>query len=135
METPNFSGVWELNLEKSHLKRLIPQRIAVRIEHSANSIRQQRASLTFSPIGNATSVRSRGNSGETRARWEGSALIVKSALAVSGRELHFRDYWSLLWDGGVLTMAHLDDELAGQISVLERAPSQSFERLLDETNL
>ena len=33
---------------------------------------EQRASLTFSTIGNATSVRSRGNSGETRARWEGS---------------------------------------------------------------
>jgi hypothetical protein len=143
--TPNFSGVWELNLEKSHFKGPVPHRITVRIDHSANTIRQvvlvvsasgqeQRESFTFSTTGNAAPVRFRDTAGETTARWQGSTLIVESTLTVSGRELHFRDHWSLSRDGAVLTMAHPDDELAGQVSVLERASSKSFERLIDETN-
>jgi hypothetical protein len=129
---PNFSGVWELNLEKSHLKGQTPQRITVRIEHDANTIHQvvlvvsasgqeQRDSFSFSTTGEAAPVSFRGNAGETSAHWQRSTLIVESTLTVSGRELHFRDHWSLSPDGGVLTMAHPDDELAGQVSVLERA--------------
>jgi hypothetical protein len=134
LELPNFSGVWELNLVKSHLKGSIPQRITVRNEHHENAIRQvvrvvsapgqeQTDSFTFSTTGEATAVSFRGNAGETSARWQGSTLIVESTLTVGGRELHFRDYWSLSRDGAVLTMAHPDDELAGQVSVLERASS------------
>jgi hypothetical protein len=32
----------------------------------------------------------------------------------------FRDYWSLSDDGATLTMAHRDDDLAGQTTVLKR---------------
>jgi hypothetical protein len=84
---------------------------------------EQTDSFTFSTTGEATAVSFRGNAGETSARWQGSTLIVESTLTVGGRELHFRDYWSLSRDGAVLTMAHPDDELAGQVSVLERASS------------
>jgi hypothetical protein len=38
--TPNFSGVWKLDLEKSQLRSSIPQRITVRIEHDASTVRQ-----------------------------------------------------------------------------------------------
>jgi len=33
------------------------------------------------------------------------------------RELHFKNHWSLSDDGQTLTMAHRDDDLAGQIAV------------------
>lgn len=136
METPNFSGVWELDLEKSQLRTAVPQRITVRIEHDANTIRQvvlvvsasgqeQTDSFTFSTTGNASPVNFGGNAGETSARWQGSTLIVESTLAVGDRELHFRDYWSLSEGGAVLTMAHPDDELSGQVSVLRRVSKRN----------
>jgi hypothetical protein len=78
-------------------------------------------SARFSTTGEPAPVSFRGNAGETSAHWQRSTLIVESTLTASGRELHFRDHWSLSPDGGVLTMAHPDDELAGQVSVLERA--------------
>lgn len=145
MAPPNFSGVWELNLEKSHLKGPTPQRISVRIEHETDTIQQrvlvvspsgeeQKTSVTFSTTGIAMPVTFGSNRGETSAHWQESTLIVESRLSVGGRELHFRDFWSLSPDGAVLTMAHPDDDLAGQVSVLERAPSRSFERVTNETN-
>jgi hypothetical protein len=38
---PNFSSVCELNLEKSHLKGPTPRRIAVSIEHEADTMQQR----------------------------------------------------------------------------------------------
>jgi hypothetical protein len=145
MAPPNFSGVWELNLEKSHLKGPTPRRIAVSIEHGADTIQQrvlvvsqsgeeQKISATFSTTGIAMPVTFGSDRGETSAHWQESTLIVESRLSVGGRALHFRDFWSLSPDCGVLTMAHPDDDLAGQVSVLERVSSRSFERLRNETS-
>jgi hypothetical protein len=43
-------------------------------------------------------------------------------MSLGGRELHFRDCWSLSPNGQILTMEHRDDDLAGQIAVLQRMP-------------
>ena len=138
MALPNFSGVWELSLDKSQLRQPV-RRIAVRIEHEANTVHQvvmvvsasgqeQTNSFTFSTTGGATPISFGGNAGETSARWDGSTLIVESTLTVGERVLHFRDHWSLSPDGTVLTMAHPDDDLAGQVSVLERADALAHGR-------
>jgi hypothetical protein len=37
-----------------------------------------------------------------------------------GRKYHFRDFWSLSDDGKVLKMVHRDDDLSGQITVLNK---------------
>jgi len=42
-------------------------------------------------------------------------------MQTSSREVYFQDHWSLSHDGRTLTMAHRDDDLAGQISVLEKS--------------
>jgi len=137
MTPPNFSGVWELNLAKSQLKGPSPRRIAVTIEHGGTIIRQlvqvtsasgveQQNEFVFQTTGVATPIAFGGNAGQASARWRGSTLIVETTLTAAGRELNFRDHWSLSPDGGALTMAHLDDDLAGQVSVLERAAPQSF---------
>ena len=136
MTPPNFSGVWELNLEKSQLKGPAPRRIAVTIEHDGTLIRQQvqvtaasgavqQNEFVFQTTGVASPVAFGGNAGQTSARWHGSTLIVETKLTAAGRELNFRDHWSLSPDAGVLTMAHPDDDLAGQVSVLERAAPES----------
>ena len=56
----------------------------------------------------------------SRSRWVGTELLIESWMNFGGREGHFRDYWSLSPDGGTLRMEHRDDDLAGQITVLER---------------
>ena len=53
--------------------------------------------------------------------WTGRELLIESRVTQRGRELHFRDFWSLSADGETLTMIHRDDDVAGQITVLERA--------------
>ena len=67
---------------------------------------------TTNPIGGATA--------RTRARWEGTELVIESWMKTPAREAYFKDHWSLSEDGRTLTMAHRDDDLAGQISVLEK---------------
>jgi len=56
----------------------------------------------------------------SRSNWVGTELLIESWMKVGGREGHFRDFWSLSGDGQTLTMEHRDDDLAGQITLLER---------------
>jgi hypothetical protein len=42
-------------------------------------------------------------------------------MKTPARDAYFKDHWSLSDDGRTLTMAHRDDDLAGQTSVLERS--------------
>jgi hypothetical protein len=58
----------------------------------------------------------------THARWDGTELVIESWLETPDRRLHLKDHWSLSADGQTLTMAHRDDDLAGQIVVNEKAP-------------
>jgi len=69
---------------------------------------------TANSIGNITA--------RTCARWEGDELVIESWFETAGRRLHFKDHWSLSGDGRTLTMAHRDDDLAGQIVVHDEAP-------------
>jgi hypothetical protein len=94
----------------------------------STSGQEQTNSFTFFTTGAATPVSFSGNAGETSARWDGTTLIVESRLTISDRVLHFRDHWSLSPDGTVLTMAHPDDDLAGQVSVLERTDALAHRR-------
>jgi hypothetical protein len=57
----------------------------------------------------------------SRSRWEGAELVIESWMNLGGRESYFRDHWSLSPDGLVLTMEHRNDDLSGQMTVLERA--------------
>jgi hypothetical protein len=58
----------------------------------------------------------------THARWDGTELVIESWLETPDRRLHLKDHWSLSADGETLTIAHRDDDLAGQIVVNEKAP-------------
>jgi len=138
-EAPSFTGIWQVNLEKSTLRGRPVKRLLVKIEHKEPKIVQEiivsyangdEESMTFrfettgkeskNAMGSATAL--------TKAHWEGSELVIESTLKAGERELHFRDHWSLSSDAQTLTMAHRDDDLAGQISVLEKAPPSAAEK-------
>lgn len=132
-ERPNFIGVWRGNLEKSTLRGRPVKELLVKIEHEEPRIVQEilvtyangdkeSMTFTFETTGEESSNPVRGLTGRTRAHWEGTELVIESALKTSERELRFRDHWSLSNDAQTLTMEHRDGDLAGQISVLEKAP-------------
>jgi hypothetical protein len=127
--------VWALNISRSTLRIEIPKKILVKIEHREPNITQnvlvtsaddqvQQMAFTFNTTGAETTNRVGGAIGRTKAHWRGSVLVIESLLKVADRELHFRDHWTLSDDKKILTMAHPDDDLAGQISILESVSSQ-----------
>jgi hypothetical protein len=119
-----------MNFERSILRGSVPKRILVKIEHREPRLIQQihltsaggteqRMTLMYE-TGAETTNSVGGGTARTHARWEGRELVIESRMKTASREFHFRDHWSLSEDGGTLTMAHRDDDLAGQISVLEK---------------
>lgn len=89
---------------------------------------EESMTFAFETTGEESSNPVRGLAGRTKAHWEGTELVIESALKAGERELRFRDYWSLSNDAQTLTMEHRDDDLAGQISVLEKAPPSAAVR-------
>jgi hypothetical protein len=128
---PDFSGVWELNFLKSTLLGPVPERILMIIEHkeprlvqqilvTANGSEQQ---LTFTlEIGAEATNPMGGGIARNHAWWQGKELVIESRMTAASRIAYFKDHWSLSEDGQTLTMEHRDDDLAGQIAVLEKRP-------------
>ena len=133
MTQPNFSGLWQLNLEKSRIPGLAVRAIGMKIEHAEPDFVQAVKALHES--GEVSLGRLAGNTSGTlfinkvrnldmvsTATWVGEELVIDSHVDTGGsRPMHFRDYWSLSDDGNKLRMEHRDDDIAGQLSVLERA--------------
>lgn len=128
---PDFTGVWEMNFKRSILRGPAPKRILMKIEHreprliqhilyaKADGMEQQ---MTFAYETDADTTNSVGEAtARTRARWEGMDLVIESMMKTPDREVYLKDHWMLSDDGQLLTMAHRDDDLAGQISVLEKS--------------
>jgi hypothetical protein len=129
---PDFSGTWEVNLARSVLRGPAPKRMLVEIEHREPHLIQQvvvtsadgseqRLTCIFA-IGAETENSVGGATLRTRAWWQQRELVLDSRMTTPAREFHFKDHWSLSEDGKTLTMAHRDDELEGQVSVLEKLP-------------
>lgn len=137
---PDFSGLWRLNLEKSTFPRgPAPKEILVKIEHREPTLIQtmlvvaadgseQQLTFTYDTTGGETRNATGAGEGQSRAHWGGSELMIESVLRTPNRTFLFKDHWSLSADGQTLRMAHLDDDLAGQIAVLEKASSEDAAR-------
>jgi hypothetical protein len=128
---PNFTGIWKINCKKSTIRGSVTKQILMKIEHQEPALIQQilftdasgtehRQTFKFqigaeasNSIGEAT-LRS-------CARWQGMDLVIQSRMTTPDREYYFKDHWSLSDDGQTLTMAHRDDDLAGQVSILEKS--------------
>ena len=128
---PDFTGVWQANIQKSVFRGPAPKRLLNRIEHcepefiqemivTQASGEEQRLAVCYLTNGEETANAIGGATATTRARWEGAELVIESSVEAAGHTLHFKDHWSLSEDGQTLTMAHRDDALAGQIVVHEK---------------
>jgi hypothetical protein len=139
-----------MNCEKSVLRGALPKQVLMRIEHREPAIVQQILFTGASDVeqlqtfawqaGVEVSTSIGGVPARTRARWEGMELVIESWMKAPDRELYFKDHWSVSHDGETLTMAHRDDDLAGQISVLEKGSQADIKRFdeyqrLDQLNI
>jgi aspartate racemase len=128
---PDLAGVWRANLAKSTLRIPIPRELLVDIDHREPVIVQrmtvvavdgaeQQLTFTYRTDGQQSSNVTPNGEAQTRARWVGSVLVIETTLRTPTRTFSFKDYWTLSADRQTLTMAHPDDDLAGQVAVLER---------------
>jgi len=128
----NFSGSWRTNLAKSKILFSPPRELVVQIDHAGDHLREEiivlkedgskeRAVFTCSTDGGEGQRTLNGRAIRGRSYWIGNELVIESWIELGNRELHFRDCWSLAENGQMLVMAHRDDALAGQVTVLERA--------------
>jgi hypothetical protein len=124
---PDFSGLWETDLARSTLRGEAPSRILVKIDHTDPKLVQKihvtrkdgtESSVVFHV--DTSGLETTNGQARTQARWVDSELSIESWMQTEDRVFHFKDYWSLSADGNILTMAHRDDDLAGQTSVLQR---------------
>jgi hypothetical protein len=128
----NFTGGWTANLRKSKLLGPPPKAILVKIEQSALELQEEilvtkldgsEDRVVFKCFINGEQDKSLLNGRPVRgcARWEGNQLVIESWMQVGTREMHFCDCWSLSPDKQTLIMEHRNDDLAGQITILDRA--------------
>src|SRR6266702_3365213 len=124
--TPNFSGIWKANLERSKLLGPMPKALLATIKHSEPELSVEM--LITKPDDSEERLLFKGlTSGEemvnsvhgvevrSRSRWIGTELLIESWMKLGERQGNFCDYWSLSSDGRTLTMEHRGDDLAGQI--------------------
>jgi hypothetical protein len=128
----NFTGIWNANFPKSRFLGPPPAAITVKIEHSDPELQEEmlvakvdgteeRAIFKCWTNGEQGKNLLNGSAVRGNARWEGEELFIESRMQFGTREMHFCDCWSLSPDGQTLSMEHRRDDLAGQLTVLDRA--------------
>jgi hypothetical protein len=127
----DFTGMWKADLTKTKLIGGHPKEIVAKIDHAEPMIS---VDMLFTPSDGAPhriEFKGRTNGEQVQnvvlgTTWHstiqqiGSELLIESHVNQNGRHFHFRDFWSLSDDGKVLTMTHRDDDLAGQVTILNR---------------
>ena len=81
---------------------------------------QQQSVFECRTNGSSDAIQLNGNPVRGTAHWHAQELIIETWVQRGTRDMHFRDYWSLAAGGQTLLMDHRDDDLAGQLTVLDR---------------
>ena len=127
----NFTGVWNADLGKSRFLGASPKAILLKIEQSDSELEQEIAVTKLDGSEDRAVFRCWLNGDQDRnslngipvrggARWEREELVIESWIRFGVREMHFCDCWSLSSDQRTLIMEHRNDDLAGQVMVLDR---------------
>lgn len=113
-QAPDLSGTWVADLARSRLPGPAPREMLVTIVHREPDVHVEMTITGAGPQRHHVVFAARTNGDETnnvvlgaprrsRAQWIGSELLIESSVQQSGREMHFRDLWSLSSDGRTLT--------------------------------
>ncbi len=141
-QTPNLSGVWKANLEKSKLSGPPPTNYLVIIDQQGSKLTEtvgnfgrmgeQRSSFTYNTTDEKPSTNSfRGLPMRTKASWEGGTLVLESKVA-GARPASIGEKYALSADGSTLTVTTVttvDGKDNEQTLVLEKQPDSAGELL------
>lgn len=113
-DKPDLSGTWTIELDKSDFGMMPPpSKMERKVAHKDPQItintlqvtpRGERNSETkYTTDGKENEVQLMGRPAKVTAKWDGSALVVTTKLAVEGAEVVQVERWSLSSDGKTLT--------------------------------
>lgn len=105
---PDFSGAWVLDREKSP-GPMLPEAMSYTIQQRADTVRIKRYSKTMQgeitselvygldgkPWKNTTTQGGMAVAVSSILTWEGSTLVITSALLANGQEIHQVEKWTL----------------------------------------
>jgi hypothetical protein len=125
---PNFSGEWKANLAKSDFGTMpAPIRASSKIEHQDPHLKligtevREEGERTFEMNISTDGAQTTNQIGPltltTKAKWEGSTLLVDSKATTDDGELVIKDRWSLSEDGKTLTVVRGISGPRGEMTV------------------
>jgi hypothetical protein len=127
----NFTGAWSADLLKSRLLAPPPKSLSVQIIQSDTELQEEMVVTKLDGGEERVIFKCRidraqhngslnGRPIRCAVRWEGSELVIESWVQLGAREMYLCDVWSLADDGQTLVMQHRNDDLAGQVTFLDR---------------
>jgi hypothetical protein len=140
-QTPNLSGVWKANLEKSKMNGPAPSNYLMIIDQQGSKLTEkvgiygargeQRSSFTFNTDGTPSRNSFRGLPMRTNASWDSGTLVLDSKVAGT-RPASITEKYTLSGDGNTLTVSTVtaaNGNNMEQTVVLEKQPDSAGEAL------
>lgn len=114
-DTPNFSGTWKMNMNKSDMGQMpLPDKYEMTITHQEPEIKavtvtvgqmgERKSETVYKTDGTETTNRMGQNESKSVAKWEGKVLSIVTKGSFQGNSVEIHTKWSLSDDGKTLTM-------------------------------
>lgn len=139
-QTPNLTGVWKANIEKSKFNGPPPTEYLVIFDQQGSKLTEQtrslgprgeqRASFTYNTDGKPSMNSFQGLPMRTQASWSGSILMLEAKVA--GRPATISEKYELSSDGNTLTITSAltsDGKTMERTLALEKQPDSAGEPL------
>ncbi len=139
-QTPNFTGVWKANIEKSQFNGPAPTDYLTIFDQQGSKITEQtgtfgphgeqRASFTYNTDGKPSMNSLHGMPMRTQASWSGGVLMIEAKVA--GHPASISEKYALSSDGNTLTISSsmtAEGKTTDRTVVLEKQPDSAGEAL------
>jgi hypothetical protein len=139
-QTPNLTGVWKANIEKSQFNGPQPTEYLVIFDQQGSKLAEQtralgphgehRASFTYNTDGKPSMNSFQGLPMRTQSSWSGGVLMLEAKVA--GRPATITEKYALSSDGNTLTISSAmtaEGKTTERTVVLEKQPDSAGEAL------
>jgi hypothetical protein len=125
---PNFSGAWKANIAKSDFGPMpVPTSASSKIDHKDPSLKlvatqvgeqgERTFEMNYSTDGAETTNQIGRLTVKSKAKWEGTALLVESKGTTENGDLTINDKWTLSEDGKTLTVTRVVSGPQGEMTI------------------
>lgn len=125
---PDFSGVWKLNGDKSDFGPMPkPDKYEAKIDHKDPEMKvtttqageqgERTTDAVFSTDGKETTNKMGPTEMKSKAKWDGSVLVIDSKLDFQGNEISINEKWNLSEDGKTVTIDRMINAPQGDLAL------------------